>query len=123
MLEALAGIMILASATAAIASMSYMSAESSAALGPAFQNAFFDISNLVYRNTSMRMCALGPGSGCLPLLGEISQVYGFRYASISSAGRSAGYGNRSACGISEAECMPVPDGEGYEVACIYLCGG
>lgn len=122
-LEALAGIMVLVSATTAIASISYMSAESHTALNPSFSNAFFDISHLAYRNASMRECALNPGSTCSRLLRVISSVYGFVYVNISSGGKGAGYGNRSACGTSDTECMPIPEGTGYRIACIYECGG
>jgi hypothetical protein len=85
-------------------------------------NAFYDIMEYQYNNSTLTSCILGSGHGCAgSLLSNALSVYHLAYVSVSIGGKAASAGNPSACAQLQQSCFIANDAEHY-VECVSGCG-
>ncbi|MCL4411223.1 hypothetical protein M1452_01645 [Candidatus Marsarchaeota archaeon] len=86
-----------------------------------FINAFYDIMEYQYNNSTLTSCILDSGQGCAgSLLSNALSVYRLAYVSVSVDGKTAYAGNPSACAEVQRSCFVSDDAEHY-VECVSGC--
>lgn len=103
-----------------IASVGYTTSSDRVSFGA--QNAYYDFSNILYKNATIGRCLIRDNTTCIErLLSIINGVYGFEGSKIVYGNISVKQGREYLCGSISESCYPF-NGIKQSV-CLYICGG
>jgi len=122
MIEVFLSSLILGSVAGSAIALSYSMSLSQKTLDFNIQNAFYDFSNILYRNSSYGSCVLRLGSCATVLLSGFDANYQLGGSLLAIENESARAGNLSGCSVSKAECFPVRNNASFVQVCLTLCG-
>lgn len=121
--EVLISIILLSATGAVISFLTYSSTLNNKSINFNYPNAFYDFSNIIYKNESVSLCVANLSNACaVPILQSFNSLFRFTYSKIVVNNVSVSYGNPSSCKFSTEKCFPVSKNDTSSIACLSICG-
>lgn len=121
--EVLISIVLLSAAGAAISYSTYSSTLNDKSINFNYPNAFYDFSNIIYKNVSASLCVANLSNACaVPILRPFNKLFRFSYSKIVANNESVSYGNLSNCKFSVEKCFPISESNTSSITCLNVCG-
>jgi hypothetical protein len=120
MVEGIIAAVIMLYLISSIASIAYTASSNNIGFGA--QNAYYDFSNILYKNLTLSRCLMSDNTGCVErFLSLLNAVYGLTSSRIEYGNVSVQSGGPYHCSSESESCYPF---NGImQSACLYICGG